>query len=278
MALSPVTGIRSGAGFRSCTLFALDSNGLPLGNSASVPYQGVKLSGGKVFTFTDPEPRKIFHTGDDSIIISDLLPPLEGVSAELHAGKLNDIVDALITGQLAFSAGEMALFGGGTDKRGFETQVGLIAFQHAPDGDVDNGTAGVGGWNGVIFPKCVLFQRETGFNDQPADRVYSVMPMIVSKHLWGPQFSTAVEGFTRAQYIRTYGRGRPVVMSWMSAASPGTSVFTFPLDKPAVSVNKIKVYVDGVEKTLTSDYTTTVAAVTLVSPVISKNVTVLYEY
>lgn len=274
--MSAPTGMRSGAGFRSCVLFALDAAGLPAATSETVPYEGVKLSGAKVLTVTDPEPRKIFHTGDDSIVAKDMLPPLEGMSAELHAGKLNDVVDALLSGQLQFSVGDIAMFGGGTDKRGFETQVGLLGYQHAPDADVDAGSAGTGGWNGIVFPKAYIFQRETGFNDQPADRVYSVMPMTVAKHLWGPAFTTIVEGFLSSQYIRTYSVGRPKIIAFKAAHSNPATMYAWPVGAVPLSITKVKVYVIGVIATPTISLTTGITFSP--APAIDANITAVYEY
>lgn len=275
MALSPVSGVRSGAGFRSCTLFALDSNGYPLATSPTTPYEGVTLSGAKVLTLTDPEPRKIFHPGDDSIIVSQLLPPQEGLSAELRAGKMADAINALVTGQKAFTAGEMSFMLGGTDKRGFEPSLGMLSYQSAPDADWDNGTAGLQGWNGIVFPQCKVFQRENGFNDQAMDRMFTVMPLIVSRHLWGTQFTEATEGANRSQYVTTYGRGRPKLLAWLGNAT--ATAFTFPTGKPALTINKVTVWVNGVLTTTGITVTTTSVTFTT-APAAAAVVVVLYEY
>ena len=270
------TGIRSGAGFRSATIFALDENGYPASTLSTTPYEGVQFSGAKVLTITDPEPRKIYHTGEDTIIAAQLLPPLEGISGELHAGKVNDILDAMVSNQKAFSVAETALYGEGTNKRGYEQQVAVLAFQHAPDTDVSAGSAGLSGWSGILMPKAFIFQRETGFTDQAMDRVYTVMPMIVSQHLWGTAFTDETEGFLRTQLLRTYGRGRPKIISWKQHHTTLATVFTFPVTAPPISIAKVQVWVNGA---LATGTTVTLTNITFaVAPTADANITVLYEY
>jgi hypothetical protein len=267
------TGVRTGVGLRASTLFLLDANGYIAAASPTTPYEGVKFIGGKVLTVNDKEPRVFWHAGDDRIQNGDMLPPLEGVTGEMQMGVMSDVVDALISSQKAFTVGTGTYMGGGTDKRGFETQVALMSFQHAVDADQVAGSNGLGGWNELIFPNCRLFKRENGFVDQIMSRPYTMVPSIVSKHVWGTAFSEATEGFTSAQFIRGYTRGKPKKIAWLGN---NTIVeFTFPTDFPAI-VASVAVWLNGVLTTPTTVTTTKITMAT--APGTGVNMTVAYEY
>jgi hypothetical protein len=191
------TGILSGVGYRNAVLFALTTAGYPAA-TATTPYEGIRVSGNKVLTLNDPEPRRIFHLGDDSIISIDVLPPQEAITGELHTGKENAILDAAIGNVKVFTVGESTMVGEGTDQRGYEPQMGMLAYRQAQDTDPDSATFGQRSWSWRILPKVQLISRDTGFSDQPEDKTYTVIPAKVGAHLWGTAFSTAVEGFLQA--------------------------------------------------------------------------------
>jgi hypothetical protein len=244
--MSAPSGIRTGVGFRNAVLFNLTEAGFPAASGSEV-YEGVRVSGAKTLTINDPEPRRITHTGDDYIVSIDVLPPNEGISGELHTSKVNDIVDALLTGQKVFTAGEMSLFGQGTDKRGYEVQVGLLAYRQAQDTDPESATYGQRMWEIRIMPKVQLISRDSGFTDQPEDRVYTVVPAFVTSHLWGAAFSELSEGFAKGQIVRGVSRGKPKLVAWKG---DGVKLeFLFPTDAQALSVSKITAWVNGTPQT-----------------------------
>jgi hypothetical protein len=267
------TGVRTGVGLRASTLFLLDSNGYIAAASPTTPYEGVKFIGGKVHTVNDKEPRTFWHAGDDRIVNGDMLPPLEGVTGEMQMGVISDVVDALIADQKAFTVGTGVYMGGGTNKRGFEAQVGLLSFQHAVDADQDAGSNGLGGWNSLIYPNCRLFRREVGMVDQIMSRPYTILPAIVSKHIWGTAFVEGTEGFTSAQFLSGYTRGRPKLIAWQGN---NTLVeFSFPVLYPAI-VASVSVWLNGV---LTIPTTVTTTKITMATaPGTGVNMTVAYEY
>jgi hypothetical protein len=230
------TGIRSGVGFRNCVIFALNAAGLPAA-TATTPYEGVRLSGAKTLTINDVEPRKITHVGDDVIIAIDFLPPVEGMSGELHTGKRNDVVDAVLTGQKAFAAGNIAMFGLGTDKRGYEPQVGLLAYQQANDTDPASVTLGRRVWESRVMPKALLYSRDTGLGDQPTDHIYTVVPAIVGAHLWGPAFTDNIEGHLSAQMFRAESLYKPKLVAWL--AEVATTEYLFPVNAQAADTDYI---------------------------------------
>lgn len=240
--MSAPSGIRSGVGFRNAVIFELDAVGLPKATSTT-PYEGVRVSGAKTLTLNDPEPRRITHPGDDYIVSIDVLPPSEAMTGELHTSKMNDLMDTVLTGQKVFTAGEVSLFGQGTDKRGYEAQVGLFAYRQAQDTDPESATYGQRLWESRIMPKAQLISRDSGFSDQPEDRVYTVVPAFVTTHLWGVSFTDAVEGFAKGQVIRGVSWGKPKLVAWKADGTEDN--FLFPTDAQALSEAKIVVWKNG---------------------------------
>lgn len=267
------SGIRSGVGFRNVVLFGLNTAGLPAA-TATTAYEGLRMSGAKTLTINDPEPRRMNHVGDDSLISIDVLPPIEALSGELHTGKIDDPVEELLTGQKKFSVGEAALFGIATDKRGYENQVGILAYRQAQDTDPASATFGLRLWEFRIMPKAILYTRETGFTDQVEDHVYTVVPAKSGAHLWGTQFSPSVEGFAQAQMIRGVCKGKPKLVAFLADGT--AAAFTFPTAAQARHADTIAVWNNG--SAVTTGLTKAVTGVTFTAPpTAGALIVVLYE-
>ncbi len=239
--------IRSGVGLRNWQIMALDANGYPAASGTSA-YEGVQISGARTLGLTDPEPRVIHHVGDDAVFNIDVIPPLEAMRGELVVSKINDVVDAILTGQESFAVGDdFQMFGEATNQRGFENQVAAVVYQQAQDENPASASFGSRLWEFKIFPKVILFPRSGGMDDNPTAKPYTVVPQFVSKHLWGVSFADATEGFTRGQCVRGVGRYKPKIAAFKGDNT--TTEFTFPADTPAANASGIKVWVDGVEQT-----------------------------
>jgi hypothetical protein len=211
--------------------------------SGSVPYYGMLVSGAKVLTINDPAPRVIPHIGDDGVFGLQVLPPTEPVSGELHTDKTNDVVDVIVSAVKKFTIGLMNFMGQSTNQRGFENQVGLLAYSAAQDYDPDSSNFGQNLWDCRIMPKATLFARDTGYGQEANERIYTVTPAYVTAHLWGVQFTAAVEGFTRSQLLRGVGNNKPVICGWLGDGSKAA----FPFDSliPPNSVAQITAWKNG---------------------------------
>ncbi len=229
---------RSGVGFRNAVIFALNADGLPAASSTAA-YEGIRAEGAKTLTINDPEYRRISHTGDDRLLQFDVLPALEGMTAELRVGRINDDLDAAVSGLSAFVVGEANLMlGGVTDQSGFEPTVGLLAYRQA----LDEGGNRV--WDARIFPRVTIAKREGGFDDNPEERAYTVTPALVTEHLWGTAFAEGVEGAAQGQVIRGVFQYKPKVVAWLGDNAEDT--FLFPAAAPAAATAKVTVWIDGV--------------------------------
>lgn len=305
--MSVPSTIRSTAGFRSCTIFELSASGswlgLPLGAttqevvtpytvsgsvisgstvalpagtavSGSVPYYGLTLSGAKVLTINDPAPRVMPHIGEDGVFSLQVLPPTEAVTGELRSDKTNDVVDAVVSGVNKVTLGEAQIMGQATNKRGFESQVGIIAYAAGQDTSPDSTTFGAGNWDFRIIPKSILYQRDTGYQAEVNERMYSVTPMFVTAHLWGVQFVTGTEGYTRTQLIRGVSQYKPVIVGYKGDAT--TVCFPFDSAKPAASIAKIVVWKNGA--LLSTGYTPHVSGLVFgTAPAATDIITCFYE-
>ena len=302
--MSAPSSIRSTAGFRSFVLYELNANGYPIGaatlqaqtpftitgsainsgSTVSLPkgtvisgsngYYGIKHSGAKVLTINDPVPRVLPHIGDDGVFSLQVLPALEPANGELHVDKTNDPVDAITGAVKAFVVGEANLEGASTSQRGFENQVGALAYSFAQDTDPDSLHFGATVWDFRIFPIATVFQRDTGYGQDVNERVYSFTPSYVTTHLWGTKFTLAVEGFVRAQIIRGVSQYKPMVVSFLGDGV--TKAFPFDSAVPSQTAGKVVTWVNGVLQ-LTAILATVNGVGFNVAPASGAVITIFYE-
>ena len=266
----------SGVGFRHCQVLVLGSDDYPAATDTSA-YEGQTISGAKALTINDPEPRRITHAGDDSIFAMDVLPPTEAMSGELRTGKVNDDVDAVLTDTNQVTIGEAKFFGIGTDKRGDEKQVTLLAYRQALDTDPDSGEYGSRRWQFRLFPKAILVPREGSYDENPEEMIYTVTPQFINEYPWGVSFTTSTEGFTRAQGLRGVSQYKPKIVAFNGSGSDTT--FAFPSAKAAASTSKVKVWVDGTLQEVTTDVTVnTTSLVFTTAPDADANIVAFYEH
>lgn len=276
MAVTPGT-IRSGVGFRHVQVLLLNEDDYPAATS-TVAYAGAQISGVRAMTIDDPEPRDIVHIGDDSVFQRDVLPPDTPISGELRTGKVNDTVDDIITDDIVTEIGDMSFFGFGTDNRGDENQVAVLAYRQTLDTNPGSSDFGKRRWEGRLYPKLYLIPRESGFEDTPEERAYTLRPLFCTKHLWGVAFSGDVEGFTRAQGLRLISEYKPKIVGFMGNAAD--VAFLFPTAYPAQNADKVTTWVLGVE-TAAGECTATSVGITFSSanvPTATDYIVVLYEY
>jgi hypothetical protein len=257
-------------------IFALDANGYPAAPDTTA-YEGVVVVGPKALTITDPESRDIVHAGGDGVLQRDILPPDTPISGELRAATINDTLDALLGDDLGYTVGEMKLFPIGSDNRGEEDQVAIVAFRQAIDDDVDGGQYGKRYWEGRIFPKCYVLAREGGFEGTPEERAYNVRPLYVTKHLWGTALAAGTEGCSLFQGERIVSEYKPKVVAFKGDGSQVT--FVLPTGYPAQSTDKIEWFNASSGYQFTAGYTARTTDVVFSSAPASGNIIVaLYEY
>lgn len=266
---------RSGVGLRWVQVFALNTYGSPLATGTTA-YEGVQVEGSKALTITLPESRDIVYQGDDIALALDMLPSQDGASGQLTAGKTDDTLEALLTGNKSFTIGDGESMGMllATDNQGKEPLVGMLAYRQAVDDRKGSATYGQRVWEWYIFPKTWVVPSEAGFNDSPTEKTYKVRPQIVRTHLWETAFTTATEGATQGQVLRGISVYEPKLVSFVGNNT--VTAFLFPTTAYAAAATKMTVWVNGVNTTTGITKATTGVTFTT-APTTNARIEVFYE-
>jgi hypothetical protein len=269
--------IRSGVGLRHFQIMAIAADGYAAATT-SAAYIGAQLSGVKTVALNDPDPQLISHAGDDGVFMQDSLPPQEGISGTITVAKTNDTIDAILTDDKSFAVGEAKLFGEGSNNKGLENDVIVLTYRQARDTDPASANFGARVWEFKIMPKCAVIPKAEGFAENTGtSKSYTLRPGFATKHAWGTAFSANTEGFTRAQMLRGVTQNPPFWCAWNGDGA--SDELPFDDDYPAVSTDKVHgVWVEGVLKTETTDYSVMTTSITFVTaPASNANVFCFYE-
>lgn len=265
------TGKQYGVGLRHAVIFALNSSNLP-NASGTTAYEGLEVIGPKAWTITNPEPRKITHVGNDRPLAIDYLPPTEAASAELRvaAGDLPSM--AVFQNVNTFTVGNATLMAWNTDQQGSEVDVGLLLFQQSLDS-----ASKARRYRFHVVPAGRVYPAPANMDENAAEFTYTVAPNPKTTHLWGTALTSGTEGATEGSIHEGMSTYKPNIVAFKGDAS--TVAFDLPTDKPAQATDNIVVWVDGVLKVLTTDYTVTTTTITFVSaPASGAIVVVFYEH
>lgn len=272
--------VRSGAGFRHCVIFELDSaNDIIMSTTGSGAgtaglYQGVHVSGVKALTISDPPPRQIAHIGDDSVFATMSLPPTTAPTGTLTTGKIDDEVEAILTANKKITLAGASGFGVGTSTKGDENYVCILAYRQAVSTkDISTGYGNTV-WESRLIPLTKLVAVDAGFSDTPETKTYSMIIQIAKKYPWGPAFSVVNDGFTSAAALRYVTNNKPKIVTFHSDGVSGT--FLFDTSYPALSTATMRVWLDGVE-VLGGMSKSTLGITFWVAPLSTQKIHVFYE-
>lgn len=274
--MTAATGKMFSIGARNVTIYALGSDGLPTTGVAGTLEVGTTVIGFKAFDIAKPNARRINHVGNDRLLALDFLPPLEGISGTIRVGMDNFDADSTLLGVKKATVGEGVYLVDGSDQQGFEPFVCVIAYQQA-----QSSVTKARNWRQWIFPSTKAIPMPTGMGDNPTETTYELGPSPVSTHIWGTAMSTATDGATEAAILRGHTEGKPVF--GFSVGDGSTALFSFPatMQPSTALLPKIAVWVNGVLKTLTTDYTVAAAGVTFEAaskPALAARVAIKWEY
>ena len=228
-------------GLRYASVFELNSSGTPKASGTSA-YEGTQFQGSTAFELNVPDARKLTGLGEDGITQVVFLPPTDGADGKLNVEAADPTLAALLDGTKVASVGEISLVGIGTDRQGFEPQVGLMLYQAARGLQ-----SGAIYWHTFFIPSAQVVRKSGGMSSDKAVTTYQVAPNRVSRHLWGPSFSNAVDGYLSGQVIEAWSNYPVRVAAFVA---DGTAVdFSFPVNTPAVQTSGIKVFRNDIEVT-----------------------------
>lgn len=255
--MANTSGKQLPVGVRHLRIFELDE-GMPKAVDHTTPYTGQQLRGAKTYGFNAQEPRKISHVGDDSVLQVDFLPALQAGDAEVGLSVVDYYGVALLSGVKKFTVGEASAIAVASSKMGFEPLRGMMVYQQSKDLD-----SGLRRWRVAVLPSAQFVFMQPGMGENPIDARYRIAPSIAANHLWGEALTELVEGAVFSQGIELMTEGLPEIGSFVGNGS--ATEFTF--EHPALSTNKIVIWVNGVK--VTSGIVKTVTKVTFDYPLAS---------
>lgn len=244
-------------GFRYLSVMQLNASNRPKAASAT-PYQGLQVFGSTTFDLTIPDARKIVGRGEDGVTATALLAPIEVSDAKINVNATDPDVIAVLGDLVKRTVGEAIFMGVATDRQGLEPQLALLMCQKAKGLDT-----GAVYWHSYLFPSAQVFRKNGSMNDNSANDTLSVAPAVVKQHLWGEDFTMLADGFLSAQALECWSNGMPRITSFKGDNTEDE--FLFPTNEPCVSTAGVVVYVNGVKKTLTTDYTIATTKVNFVA-------------
>ena len=256
-----------GNGLRRARFWEVDDDtGYPVSPTTTLDY-GTDVGGGREFTVNPPQSKDLFHKDYDIVQAVDSLPPDEGLTATLTVGRQNMAVYATLSGSKERTIGEgkwMQLYG---DNQGEEPNVILMLAQVYTD-------AGLRNWNHVVIPSAKCRMDMTSFTEAGTETTYNILANPVSKTAWGEILTTVADGVTASSIAQNVSVGK---LQMCYGVGDGSAVdFTFDTDLPALSTDKVSVYVNGVE--VSSGITVTVTKVTwAAAPAATDNIWIIYE-
>lgn len=238
--MAEASGQLFGLGQRGAFIIEIDqSTGLPKATSASVPYEGLPVSGNRQFDMTIPPPREFTHVGQDRPLAVDFLPAATAMTGVLTASAEDFDIQALVDGTIKKAIGEMVEVPIMSSNQGFEPQVGLFLFQQAEDF-----LTGLRRWRTIMITSARLKYMNSSMSEGLADVKYQVSPSISTLHPWGTAWDKATEGCVSAQAGQIMSEGIPVFCAWKG---DGVAVdFPLPTGKPLLTEAKAKLWVNGV--------------------------------
>jgi hypothetical protein len=252
--MTAATGKMFSVGARSVTVFELDSTGLPKGTTAGSWYEGLTWSAFKAFELTKPNARRINHVGNDRLLALDFLPPLEGMAGTITTGADEFDVDALLLNTKKSTVGEGVYLVDGSDQQGFEPFVAIVCYQQA-----QSRVTKARNWRQWILPSTKCIPMPAGMGDNPTETKYEMGPSPVSTHIWGTAMSVSTDGATEGAVVRGQTVGKPVFLFSTGDGSedewPWPAAVAAALAADATLLTKIVIFVAGVKKTVTTDYT-----------------------
>lgn len=256
-------------GLRYAAVYELNANGTPKGVDHTTAYEGLQFKGSTAFEVNIPDARKLTGLGEDGITQVVFLPPQEGADGVLNVEASDQALIALLDGTKAETLGEVTIMGGATNQQGFEPQVGLMLYQAARGLDT-----GKTYWRTIIIPSAQVVRKPGSMTAEKSVTQYQVAMNRTSKHLWGPAFSKATNGFTHAQFIEVWSNYPLRLASFVGNNS--AVEFSFPVASPAVSTDGVVVFVNGAP--VTTGITKTVTKVTFdAAPAAAARIDILRE-
>lgn len=257
-------------GLRYASVFQLNANGSPAAVDEN-PYEGLQFKGSTAFELNIPDARKITGLGEDGVTQVVYLPPNEAIDGRLNVEASDPALISILDGVSLRTVGEFTITGLGTNKQGFEPQVGMLLYQAARGLET-----GKTYWHSYMIPSTQVIRKAGGMTAEKSATTYQIAPNKTGKHIWEEAMTEADDGYLNSQVAEVWSNN-PVRITTFVADGVLTE-YNFPINYPTVNVASIVVYVDGV-LVAGADYTPATDGVTFdVAPIAGKRIVVLRDY
>ena len=271
--MAATSGKEYPVGLRYGSVFALTSLGIPSATNATV-YEGLQFTGANAFNLEYPDPRKIDHPGDDRLMATDYMPPIESATATIEVSRYDMTLNSFLTGVSTFAEADQTMMLWGTDAQGDEPTVGLFLYQQSL-----NGVTKSRNWRYYVIPACRCIPKPAPMTADQTNVTYNVTISPTTKTLWGVTYTDGVNGATEAAIIEGHSEYQPWIAAWRGDAS--ATDFLFSATKQAKSTAKISVWTitdAGVVTEVTGTATLATSKITIAGPLpATTSIVALYE-
>lgn len=245
-----------GAGFRNVYWGYVDATGRLLGTSESLTAGDQdgglmgRLHGAKAFPPGIPEPDIVNVTGDDDFMTSFIFPSTDGPGGVLELATQDMAFEAACLGLEVYDMEDFSMIALGSPKD--PTFNDLTFLMQRPAKSWSAGSRGAARWEVIVLLKANCQPLLNDFNERTANPYrYAISTTKSDMKPWGITFGSSDWGTTEAAFIKFTADNPCVMQSWRGDGAQ--AVFNFGL-RP-VAATKCSVFVEGIKRTITTDYT-----------------------
>lgn len=236
----------------------VDDTGYLVGSTATAPTAGAQagsgmaqLTGVKNFPFAPAEAQRNNVTGDDGPIAQFLYDPVELPSGQVEFAVFDMTFEALIRGMLVDDVGDMSIVAVGPESTTFEDMIMVVQGQAKSQA---SGSVGAGMYEGLIIARANLSSMSRNAFQERTEAAY-LYTMIANKaeaYPWGEDITVGL-GIGKADGFRFSSPWLRHMQRW--TGNNTEDEFTLDATPGEASGNCVPVWVNGVLKTYTTDYT-----------------------
>jgi hypothetical protein len=265
----------SGIGLRHVRVMLRDDDGailVPVTQDEDTGYNGLRVEGANALTVTLADVVRQPVTGDDRVYYTWILPPTETASGELRVSKGAGPVIAMVTGTLQWGSVNRRKIGFGTNKQGEEPNLIVWGCRQTIEADESLTSFGQKRWETYVLLSALAAVKPSTMEYQTvSEYVYSLVANESTVDELGRPFTTALNGFTKAQFVRIVTDEKFMLDAFVAAGDTSFVLSQIPYESGIFEVT-----VDGV---LSHAWTRSGSTITFDSPpATSSKIVVEYEY
>ncbi len=270
------------AGYERLYYGMLDGAGYVIGTDIVPPASGAagsgmgRIDGVKTSAVAIAEPETVAVTGDDGVLGQFIFPPTDTPSFVIETG-VNDLdLIAKFQGTKVEDAGDISIGILQPNAPSFP-DVCLILQRRAKSRA--SASVGVSAWEGIIIPKCVLVPlgADTFTERGVATFRYKVSVNISTTMPWGKAIGETDNGTDGGAIFPFTAENRVHCHTFIGDGT--ISAFVLAYTPAATTVNKVRVFINGVATTtgVTIDSATKTVTITA-APALGAKIVIFYEH